>query len=76
MDRMENGASSTSPSIFQLYSRYGGGKTHGMLVMPPPPPSIRISNYWEETAQTKAYQRKSGRLQRGELQPHTGNESG
>ena len=27
MDRMENGASSTSPSIFQLYSRYGGGKT-------------------------------------------------
>ena len=44
MDRMENGASSTSPSIFQLYSRYGGGKTHGMLVIgsgsSSPPPEL------------------------------------
>ena len=53
MDRMENGASSTSPSIFQLYSRYGGGKTHGMLVVAAAALHSHL-NYWEETAQTKA----------------------
>ena len=53
MDRMENGASSTSPSIFQLYGRYGGGKTHGMLVVAAAALHPRL-NYWEETAQTKA----------------------
>ena len=53
MDRMENGASSTSPSIFQLYSRYGGGKTHGMLVVAAAALHPHL-NYWQETAQTKA----------------------
>ncbi len=53
MDRMENGASSTSPSIFQLYSRYGGGKTHGMLVVAAAALHPHL-DYWEETAQTKA----------------------
>ena len=52
MDRMENGASSTSPSIFQLYSRYGGGKTHGMLVVAAAALHPHL-NYWQETAQTK-----------------------
>ena len=53
MDRMENGASSTNPSIFQLYSRYGGGKTHGMLVVAAATLHPHL-NYWQETAQTKA----------------------
>ena len=53
MDRMVNGASSTSPSIFQLYSRYGGGKTHGMLVVAAAALHPHL-NYWQETAQTKA----------------------
>ena len=33
MDRLNHGQSSTSSAIFQMYSRYGGGKTHGMLVL-------------------------------------------
>ena len=53
MDRMENGASSTSPSIFQLYSRYGGGKTHGMLLVAAAALHPHLT-YWQETAQTKA----------------------
>ena len=53
MDRMENGEYSTSPSIFQLYSRYGGGKTHGMLVVAAAALHPNL-NYWQETAQTKA----------------------
>ena len=54
MDRMENGASSTSPSIFQLYSRYGGGKTHGMLVMAAAALHPHL-DYWKDTAQTEAF---------------------
>ena len=51
MDKVEKGASSTSPSIFQLYSRYGGGKTHGMLVIAAAAMHPHL-NYWTETAGT------------------------
>ena len=53
MDRIARGESSTSPSIFQLYSRYGGGKTHGMLVVAAAALHPHL-NYWQETAHTLA----------------------
>ena len=49
MDKMEQGPSSTSPTIFQLFSRYGGGKTHGMLVVAAAALHPDLS-YWKETA--------------------------
>ena len=49
MDRMVQGQSSTSPSIFQLYSRYGGGKTHGMLVLAAAAMHPQL-DYWTATA--------------------------
>ena len=49
MDRMAQGQSSTSPTIFQLYSRYGGGKTHGMLVLAAAALHPQL-DYWNETA--------------------------
>ena len=49
MDKMEQGPSSTSPTIFQLFSRYGGGKTHGMLVIAAAAKHPNLS-YWKETA--------------------------
>ncbi len=33
MDRIALGRDSTSPSVYQLYSRYGGGKTHSLLLL-------------------------------------------
>ena len=54
MDRMEKGDSSTSPSIFQLYSRYGGGKTHGMLVVAAAALHPNLS-YWQDIAQATAF---------------------
>ncbi len=33
MDRVALGRESTSPSVYQLYSRYGGGKTHSLLLL-------------------------------------------
>ena len=33
MDRVALGRDSTSPSVYQLYSRYGGGKTHSLLLL-------------------------------------------
>ena len=71
MDRMENGASSTSPSIFQLYSRYGGGKTHGMLVVAAAALHPHL-NYWEETAQTKATSAKVVAFNGENSNPNTG----
>ena len=49
MDKIDRGLSSTTPTIYQLYSRYGGGKTHGMLVIAAAAmhPSLP---YWKETA--------------------------
>ena len=32
-DRISQGPGSTSPSVYQLYSRYGGGKTHSLLLL-------------------------------------------
>ena len=49
MEKMERGASSTAPSILQIYSRYGGGKTHGMLVIAAAALHPKLS-YWQETA--------------------------
>ena len=51
MDRIGQGQSSTSPTIFQLYSRYGGGKTHGMLVLAAAALHPHL-DYWTETAGT------------------------
>ena len=33
MDRIALGRDSISPSVYQLYSRYGGGKTHSLLLL-------------------------------------------
>ena len=49
MDKMTNGESSTSPSVYQLYSRYSGGKTHGMLVTAAAAIHPELS-YWQESA--------------------------
>ena len=49
MDRVIQGQSSTSSSIFQLYSRYGGGKTHGMLVLAAAALYPHL-DYWTEKA--------------------------
>ena len=50
MDRIALGRSSTSPSVYQLYSRYGGGKTHSLLLLAAAAryPYLR---YWQDTAQ-------------------------
>ena len=32
-DRLRLGEDSHAPSIYQMYSRYGGGKTHGLLML-------------------------------------------
>ena len=71
MDRMENGASSTSPSIFQLYSRYGGGKTHGMLVVAAAALHPHL-NYWQETAQTKVSSARVVAFNGEDFSPTTG----
>ena len=75
MDKMEQGPSSTSPTIFQLFSRYGGGKTHGMLVIAAAAKHPNLS-YWKETAGINATSARTSCLQRRELQPHNGNRSG
>ena len=49
MDRLNHGQSSTSSAIFQMYSRYGGGKTHGMLVLAAAALHPHLE-YWTETA--------------------------
>ncbi len=50
MDHAALRRSSTSPSVYQLYSRYGGGKTHSLLLLAAAAkyPDLR---YWAETAQ-------------------------
>ncbi len=50
MDRIALGRSSTSPSVYQLYSRYGGGKTHSLLLLAAAARYPRL-RYWQETAQ-------------------------
>ena len=49
MNKMEQGPSSTSSTIFELFSRYGGGKTHGMLVVAAAAMHPNLP-YWKETA--------------------------
>ncbi|MYC29661.1 MAG: ATP-binding protein [Chloroflexi bacterium] len=53
MDRMNHGQASTSSTIFQMYSRYGGGKTHGMLVLAAAALHPHLE-YWEATAKITA----------------------
>ena len=53
MDRVNHGQSSTSSAIFQMYSRYGGGKTHGMLVLAAAALHPHLK-YWAETARIMA----------------------
>ena len=50
MDRVALGRGSTSPSVYQLYSRYGGGKTHSLLLLAAAAryPYLR---YWQDAAQ-------------------------
>ncbi len=33
LDRIAQGQNRTSPAVYQLYSRYGGGKTHNLLLL-------------------------------------------
>lgn len=53
MDRIVHGKSSTSPSVYQLYSRYGGGKTHGLMVLAAAALHPQLS-YWRDEANVTA----------------------
>ena len=50
MDRLALGRDSTSSSVYQLYSRYGGGKTHSLLLLAA---AAKYPNlpYWGNTAE-------------------------
>ena len=48
-DKVNHGQSSTGSAIFQMYSRYGGGKTHGMLVLAAAAMHPHLE-YWTEAA--------------------------
>ena len=50
MDRIALGRDSTSPSVYQLYSRYGGGKTHSLLLLAAAAKYPHLP-YWQDTAQ-------------------------
>ena len=50
MDRVALGRGSTSPSVYQLYSRYGGGKTHSLLLLAAAAKYPHLT-YWQDTAQ-------------------------
>ena len=50
MDRVALGRDSTSPSVYQLYSRYGGGKTHSLLLLAAAAKYPHL-HYWQDTAQ-------------------------
>lgn len=50
MDRIARGRESTGPSVYQLYSRYGGGKTHSLLLLAA---AARYPNlaYWQTASE-------------------------
>ena len=50
MDRVALGRDSTSPSVYQLYSRYGGGKTHSLLLLAAAAKYPHLP-YWQDAAQ-------------------------
>ena len=50
MDRTALGRDSTGPSVYQLYSRYGGGKTHSLLLLAAAA-KYPCLPYWQDTAQ-------------------------
>lgn len=50
MTRIARGPDSTSPSVYQLYSRYGGGKTHSLLLLAAAALYPRL-DYWRHAAQ-------------------------
>ena len=50
MERVALGRDSTSPSVYQLYSRYGGGKTHSLLLLAAAAKYPHLS-YWQDAAQ-------------------------
>ena len=50
MDRIALGRDSTSPSVYQLYSRYGGGKTHSLLLLAAAAKYPHLP-YWQDNAE-------------------------
>lgn len=50
MERIALGRDSTSPSVYQMYSRYGGGKTHSLLLLAAAAKYPGLP-YWPDTAQ-------------------------
>ena len=50
VDRLALGRSSTSSTVYQLYSRYGGGKTHSLLLLAAAAKYPTLP-YWGETAE-------------------------
>ena len=50
IDHVALGRDSTSPSVYQLYSRYGGGKTHSLLLLAAAAKYPHLP-YWQDTAQ-------------------------
>ena len=50
MERIALGRDSVSPSVYQMYSRYGGGKTHSLLLLAAAAKYPGLA-YWPDTAQ-------------------------
>ncbi len=48
-DQVAKGPDSTAPAVYQLYSRYGGGKTHSLLLLAATARYPSLS-YWSEQA--------------------------
>ena len=49
MDRITRGRDSAAPSVYQLYSRYGGGKTHSLLLLAAAAKYPGLG-YWQDAA--------------------------
>ena len=61
MNRVALGRDSTSPSVYQLYSRYGGGKTHSLLLLAAAA-KYPYLQYWNKTAGCDAAAARSSPL--------------
>ena len=57
MNRVALGRDSTSPSVYQLYSRYGGGKTHSLLMLAAAAKYPDLP-YWQDQAQCNPHSAK------------------
>ena len=79
MDRVALGRESTSPSVYQLYSRYGGGKTHSLLLLaaaakyPDLPYWREIHGFYPTTAKVIAFDGEKHNVVTGTVLDEHGN---